>query len=145
MSGSNSKVPSVELATLLSRRYVNFEVLPFGFVEFASVKNKDLSKLSCLEYMESGALPELFNLANQETRRNYVSTIKDTVLQKDIIERRNIKDPKLLDDIFIYLVNNALEAITDNHEKLIVALDDTQFPSNRGIKHILAWKLAEII
>lgn len=57
--------------------------------------------------MEGGALPELFMLPNEETKRNYVSAIKDTVLLRDIIQRHNIKDAKLLEDIFVYLVNNA--------------------------------------
>jgi predicted AAA+ superfamily ATPase len=100
--------------------------------------------------MESGALPELVVLPNDETKRNYISAIKDTVLLRDIIQRHNIKEPKLLEDIFVYLVNNAsnlisipnnfqstylssdeqtvrreyapLETIKDNFEKLVVSL-----------------------
>ena len=62
--------------------------------------------------MESGALPELFMLSNEETKRNYISAIKDTVLLRDIIQRHNIKDAKFLDDIFSYLVNNASNLIS---------------------------------
>jgi predicted AAA+ superfamily ATPase len=62
--------------------------------------------------MESGALPELFVLPNDETKRNYISAIKDTVLLRDIIQRHNIKESNLLEDIFIYLVNNASNLIS---------------------------------
>jgi predicted AAA+ superfamily ATPase len=62
--------------------------------------------------MESGALPELFVLPNDETKRNYISAIKDTVLLRDIIQRHSIKDPKLLEDVFVYLVNNASNLVS---------------------------------
>jgi predicted AAA+ superfamily ATPase len=107
ISGSNSKMLSGELATLLSGRYIKFEALPFSFAEYAGITGKAPTKQSYIEYMESGALPELFMLPNEETKRNYISAIKDTVLLRDIIQRHSIKDPKLLDDIFVYLLNNA--------------------------------------
>ncbi|WP_165027014.1 ATP-binding protein [Dysgonomonas sp. ZJ279] len=112
ISGSNSKMLSGELATLLSGRYVNFEILPFSFNEYVGITNATVSKQSYIDYMESGALPELFVLPNAETKRNYISAIKDTVLLRDIIQRHNIKDPKLLEDIFVYLVNNAANLVS---------------------------------
>lgn len=112
ISGSNSKMLSTELATLLSGRYVNFEVFPFSYKEYTGITQKEINKNSYIEYMESGALPELFSLPNEETKRNYISAIKDTVLLRDIIQRHSIKDPKLLEDIFIFLVNNASNLIS---------------------------------
>jgi predicted AAA+ superfamily ATPase len=107
ISGSNSKMLSMELATLLSGRYVNFEVFPFSYAEYTGITQKEVKKQSYIDYLESGALPELFVLPNDETKRNYISAIKDTVLLRDIIQRHSIKDPKLLEDVFVYLVNNA--------------------------------------
>src|SRR5574344_1618425 len=52
-------------------------------------------------------MPEVFNLSSFEVKRNYVSALKDTVLLRDIVHRYNIKDAKLLEDIFVYLINNA--------------------------------------
>ncbi|GHV14813.1 ATPase [Fibrobacterales bacterium] len=112
ISGSNSKMLSGELATLLSGRYVEFEVFPFSFSEYIGVTKKKTTKQTYIDYMESGALPELFVLPNDETKRNYTSAIKDTVLLRDIIQRHNIKEPKLLEDIFVYLVNNASNLIS---------------------------------
>jgi len=60
-------------------------------------------------------LPELFILPKPETRRNYVSAIKDTVLLRDIIQRQNIREPGLLEDIFVYLINNASNLISVNN------------------------------
>ena len=112
ISGSNSKMLSGELATLLSGRYIEFEIFPFSFSEYLGILKKESGKQNFIDYMESGGLPELFNLQNDEIRRNYVSAIKDTVFLRDIIQRYNINEPKLLEDIFVYLVNNAANLIS---------------------------------
>lgn len=107
ISGSNSKMLSGELATLLSGRYICFEILPFSFSEYVGITGKEHNKQSYEEYMAGGGLPELFYLPEPELKRNYISAVKDTVLLRDIIQRYTIRDAKLLEDIFVYLVNNA--------------------------------------
>ncbi|MDR1882796.1 MAG: ATP-binding protein [Prevotella sp.] len=107
ISGSNSKMLSGELATLLSGRYVNFEIFPFSFREYTGITQQEQTKQSFVEYMGSGGMPELFMLPDRELKRNYMSAVKDTVLLRDIIQRHSIKDARLLEDIFVYLVNNA--------------------------------------
>lgn len=107
ISGSNSKMLSRELATLLSGRYVDFEILPLSYGEYLGITQKEDIKQSYIEYMQTGGMPELFQLSNDEVKRNYIEALKDTVLLKDIIQRYNIKDTKLLEDIFVYLINNA--------------------------------------
>jgi predicted AAA+ superfamily ATPase len=112
ISGSNSQMLSGELATLLSGRYVTFQVFPFSFNEFCGFRQMDESKSLYLDYLQTGALPELFHLSEDEIKRHYISAIKDTVLLRDIIQRYNIKDTKLLEDIFAYLVNNASNLVS---------------------------------
>ncbi len=107
ISGSNSRMLSGELATYLSGRYVKFEIFPFSYDEFCDITGKERNKSSYIDYIQSGGMPELFVLPEQESKRNYISAIKDTVLLRDIIQRYNIKDAKLLEDIFVYLINNA--------------------------------------
>ncbi len=114
ISGSNSKLLSGELSTLLSGRYVQFEIFTFSFQEYFQFLNIENSKQSYIEYLETGGLPELFSLPNHETKRNYISALKDSILLRDIIQRYNIKDPKLLEDLFIFLVNNASNLISIN-------------------------------
>lgn len=112
ISGSNSKMLSGELATLLSGRYISFEIFPFSYQEYLGIEKKEKGQKSYLEYMNSGGLPELFMLPSSELKRNYISAIKDTVLLRDVIQRHNIRDAKLLEDIFVFLVNNASNLIS---------------------------------
>ena len=112
ISGSNSKMLSGELATLLSGRHVSIEIHPFSFAEYAEKTNNRQTKQTYMDYMESSGLPELFMLSTEESKKYYISAIKDTVLLRDIIQRHNVKDPKLLEDVFVYLVNNASSLVS---------------------------------
>ena len=115
ITGSNSNLLSKELATLLSGRYIDFEILTFSFDEYCGIKSLKRGKESYLDFLADGSLPELFNLSGDEMRRNYVSSIKDTVILRDIVERYKIKDAKLLDDLFTYLANNAANMVSINN------------------------------
>lgn len=106
LTGSNSKMLSGELASLLSGRYVEIEVFPFSFAEFCGMAGKEENRQSYIEYMQQGGMPEMLKLTGDEVRRNYVMALKDTILLRDIIQRESIKDPRLLEDLFVYLVNN---------------------------------------
>ncbi|MFA7135930.1 MAG: ATP-binding protein, partial [Bacteroidales bacterium] len=112
ITGSNSNMLSGELATLLSGRYISIEIFPFSYAEYCGVTNQKKGKESYISYMNSGGLPELFMLPKEELKRNYISAIKDTVLLRDIIQRYSIREPKMLEDIFTYLVNNVSNLIS---------------------------------
>lgn len=112
ISGSNSNMLSGELATLLSGRYVSFKILPFSYDEFLGITESERNKQSYLEFLQTGGMPELFQLSQEEVKRNYISSLKDTVLLRDIIQRHSIKDACLLEDVFIYLVNNASNLVS---------------------------------
>lgn len=107
ITGSNSKMFSGELSTLLSGRYVEFAVYPLSYGEYIGIQSLPDCKQSYLQYMKDGGYPELVNFSVNEVKRNYVSALKDTVLLKDIVRRYTIKDVRLLEDLFAYLVNNA--------------------------------------
>ncbi len=115
ISGSNSKMLSTELSTLLSGRYINFQIFPFSYTEYLGIKKHKVNKQTYLSYLQSGGLPELFFLPNQEAKHHYVTAIKDTVLLRDVIQRHAIKEPKLLEDIFIYIINTASNLLSINN------------------------------
>ena len=112
LTGSNSKMLSGELSTLLSGRYVEFEVQPFSYREYLKTENSSPSRSTMISYLCSGGLPEFVNLNGEETKRHYVESVKDTILLRDIVERYNIKDAALLNSIFAYLVNNGTSLVS---------------------------------
>lgn len=114
ISGSNSKMLSGELATLLSGRFVECEVLPFSYEEWLGINRHKAGLKSYEAYLHESGLPELPHLATHEVKRHYISSLKDTVLLRDIIERHKIRDAKALEDLFVYLVNNATKLFTPN-------------------------------
>lgn len=115
ISGSNAHLLSGELATLLSGRYVEFEVYPLDYYEFLASLELSPGKESFMKYMHSGGLPELMHLPNAEIRRNYLSSIRDAILLRDVVQRFNVKDTRLLEDIFAFLVNNASNLVSVNN------------------------------
>ncbi len=106
ITGSNSKMLSSELATLLSGRYVEFEIFPFSFDEFIASRKLPKNKENFLSYMKTGGLPELLNLPDEETKIHYISSLKDTVMLKDIVARHGVKDITLLEDTFKFVADN---------------------------------------
>jgi predicted AAA+ superfamily ATPase len=114
ISGSNAQLLSGELATLLSGRYVQFDVFPFTFREYSGYYDLELTRENFIRYMQSGGMPEMFRLTDEETRRHYMSALKDTVLLRDIVRRYSIKDVRLLEDIFAFLVNTASNLVSVN-------------------------------
>jgi len=115
ISGSNSQLLSGELATFLSGRYIEFQILPFDYCEYIQINEIDNTKQSFLQFLQSGGLPELFHLPDNETKNHYVSSIKDTILLRDIIQRYGVKDSRLIEDIFIFLINNASNLVSINN------------------------------
>ncbi len=114
ITGSNSKMLAGELATLLSGRYVKFNIFPFSFDEYADVNTLPHSRETYIRYMQDGGMPELQHLASEEMRRNYTASLKDTILLRDIIQRYSIKDVRLLEDLFIYIINNTSNLFSVN-------------------------------
>jgi len=106
ITGSNSDLLSGELASLLSGRYVQFEVLPFQFDEYCTYLKKEKTRKNYLQFLTQGALPELFHLPTEESKIHYISSLKDTIILRDIVQRFSIKETALLLDIFNYVVNN---------------------------------------
>ena len=106
ITGSNSTLLSGELASLLSGRYVEFEILPFDLKSFVTYKGLEINKETFLTYLQTGGLPELFNLSGDEMKRHYIESLKNTIVLRDIIRRNPIKDVVLLEDIFKFLILN---------------------------------------
>ena len=109
LTGSNAYLLSSELSTLLSGRYIEIKMYPLSFKEyliFNNYNNKDLDD-KFNEYLKYGGLPAITLIKdNDELVLSYLNDIYNTIVKKDIIDRNNIKDVALLENIIKYLSNN---------------------------------------
>ena len=106
ITGSNSTLLSGELATRLSGRYVEFEIYPFSLAEYAEIKNQKIGKEVFLAYIQTGGLPEMLNFSDEEVERHYVNDLRNTIVLRDIMQRKQVKDLALLEEIFNFLSTN---------------------------------------
>lgn len=109
ITGSNAYLLSSELSTLLSGRYIEIKMYPLSFKEFLVFNNYDENNLEekFNEYLKYGGLPAITLIkGNDELILSYLNDIYNTIVKKDIIDRNNIKDVALLENIIKYLFNN---------------------------------------
>lgn len=106
ITGSNSSLLSSELATYLSGRYITFPIYPFSFQEYLDFKWKKKDKIGLLEYINFSGIPELYNLPSAELQKSFMSSLKDTIILKDLVKRYTIKEVDLLEKIFFFLSSN---------------------------------------
>lgn len=93
ITGSNAYLLSGELATLLSGRYVEINMLPLSFAEFCEVKGGSDKDALLAEYMKNGGLPYIAKLAGKTEKVDmYLEGIYSTIIVKDIEERQKRKE-----------------------------------------------------
>lgn len=108
ITGSNAYFMSSDIATLLTGRYVQVEMLPLSFKEFHSAySQQNLSDMDIYNlYIEHSSFPRLVHVEDDESIDEYLESILNTVVLKDIVTRLKITDVPLLLDIIRYLLAN---------------------------------------
>lgn len=93
ITGSNAYLLSGELATLLSGRYVEINMLPLSFAEFCEIKGGADKDALLAEYMRNGSLPYIAKLSGEAEKVDmYLEGIYNTIVVKDIEERQKRKE-----------------------------------------------------
>ena len=109
ITGSNAYLLSSELSTLLSGRYIEIKMYPLSFKEFLIFNNYDDMNVEDKfnEYLKYGGLPAITLIKNNdELVLSYLNDIYNSIVKKDIIDRNNLKNTTLLENIIKYLANN---------------------------------------
>ncbi len=130
LTGSNSKLLSRELSTHLTGRYFEIEVLPFSFKEYLTAKKFEISdSLSASykgeifnyldNYMLNGGFPEV--VVKDLDVKEYLSTLFDAVIFKDVVNRYKIRYPQKITSIGTFIINNVASEFS--YRKLLVLLD----------------------
>ena len=109
ITGSNSKLLSGELATLIAGRYIQIHVYPFTLSEAKQMLEQNgkfkSDEVLFQDYLKYGGLPMRFSL-EEISLEAYLSDTYDAIVVKDIIQRNNIKDTNLLNMILAFLMDN---------------------------------------
>lgn len=109
ITGSNAKFLSSEIATVLTGRYVEINVLPLSFKEYSEhykFTGKDRRALF-MDYITYGAMPgmTMFDLGSSE-QREYIEGVYKTILEKDVLKRNSKAGKQLVEHILSYLIYN---------------------------------------
>jgi hypothetical protein len=104
ITGSNSKMLSGELATLIAGRHVEVRIHPLTYSEFLEFHNLADSDESLMTYLNYGGLPGLrkVGLDNDEQVWAYLSSVFNTIMLKDIIERHDIRNIPFLNNLIAF-------------------------------------------
>lgn len=117
LTGSNAKLLSRELATVLTGRYISIEIFPFSFKEFLKAKDfkieKEYMKLpqkqgeilnNLHEHIKNGGFPEI--VVKGIDSRLYLETLFDAILFKDVVKRYNVRFSQKIYELALYLITN---------------------------------------
>lgn len=111
ITGSNARLLSGELATVLGGRYVEFTIYPFSYAEFMDLYKDifpDASNSAIFQkYLTLGGMPYLANLRYaEEPGKQYLTDVYNSVVLNDVVKRNKIRDVDLLTRIVTYVIGN---------------------------------------
>lgn len=104
ITGSNSKMLSGELATLIAGRHVEVRIHPLTYSEFLEFHHLPDSDESLMTYLTYGGLPGLrkVGLGSDEQVWAYLTSVYNTIMLKDIIERHDIRNVPFLNNLAVF-------------------------------------------
>lgn len=120
ITGSNAKMLSSEMATVLTGRYIQIEMLPFSLDE--TMRWKDLNPereeqaaraiMVADDYMRNGGYPE--TIPARSITKSYLSTLFDSILLKDVARRHRVRNTADLYNLATYLLSNFCNPVSTN-------------------------------
>lgn len=125
VTGSNSALLSGELATLLTGRTVEFEILPFSFYEmklYYELNGKEFSEDLFFDYLKWGGFPLRFDYGEESSVHKYLSNLYESIVNRDIVGKTKSADKKSFMDISLYILANAgkelsIENVIETYKK----------------------------
>lgn len=115
VTGSNAKMLSGDLSTLIGGRYKEIYIQSLSYQEFLQFHGLEDSDDSLSGYIQYGGLPGLSRIGlDEEDAREYQKDIYNTVLLKDVILRNNIRNVVFLENLTRFLADNIGKIISAN-------------------------------
>ena len=115
ITGSNAKMLSNELSTLIGGRYKEIYIQSLSYQEFLTFHNLSDSDDALSQYIQFGGLPGLIKIGlDEDDAREYQMDIYHTVLLKDVVMRNQIRNVTFLENLVRFLADNAGKLISAN-------------------------------
>ncbi len=106
ITGSNANLLSGELATLLSGRYVKFNIFPFTYKEYCEYLKLDYySEVVFSDFVMFGGLPSSFIVKETIEKQNIISDVADSIIYRDILLRIKSKDDSTIQKFIEYVLS----------------------------------------
>ena len=107
ITGSNSEMFSSDLANKLGGRYVEFRIYSLSYLEFLDFHHLSNNDESLEKYTRFGGLPYLIHLPMDEPIiMEYIRSVYSTIVLRDVIERKRIRNTAFLEQLIRFLANN---------------------------------------
>ncbi|MGN1418243.1 MAG: ATP-binding protein [Acutalibacteraceae bacterium] len=108
ITGSNAYMLSSEIATQISGRYIQIEMLPLSFREYMeSTGSMNDRGVKYTEYLENSSFPYALELKGQPGEiRDYLEGLYNTIVIKDIVSRKKITDTMMLQSVLRFVFDN---------------------------------------
>jgi len=106
VTGSNAKMLSGELATYLSGRYIEFNIMSLSYPEFLVFHQVEDNDMNLTNYLKYGGLPYLINLPLNNQVFEYLKSIYSTIVYRDVVSRYNIRNTVLLEKLVTFFADN---------------------------------------
>lgn len=132
ITGSNSKMLSGELATLLSGRHVEVRVHPLTYAEFLQFHNLLDNDENLLTYLNYGGLPGLrkIGLDSDEQVWAYLTSVFNTIMLKDIIEKHDIRNIPFLNNLITFYADTTGKLTSANSVSKYMKSQEENVSSN---------------
>ncbi len=140
VTGSNSDTLSSDLATQLSGRYVEIFVQGLSYGEFLIFHNLEDNDDALRKYINFGGLPGLrpMGLDDSEVIRQYLQGVYNTILVKDIVRRKKVRNVPFLENLIKYVGDNMGKPLSATNIQNYMTSNKNEVSKNLILKYLKA-------
>lgn len=140
VTGSNSDILSSDLGTMLSGRYVEALIQGLSYTEFLEFHGLEDGEAAMNKYINYGGLPGLrpFGLDNPETINDYLQGVYNTILVKDIIRRKKIRNVPFLENLIRFIADNIGKPMSATSIQNYMTSNESEVSKNLILKYMKA-------
>ena len=147
VTGSNSDTLSSDLATLLSGRYVEIFVQGLSYEEFLIFHNLEDKDDTLRRYINFGGLPGLrpIGLDDPEVVRQYLQGVYNTILVKDIVRRKKVRNVSFLENLIKYVGDNIGKPLSATNIQNYMTSNKNEVSKNLILNYLKAMSEAFLV